>query len=415
VSVRSVVVVGGGLAGLRACEGLRARGFDGELILLGEEAEAPYDRPPLSKQFLSGDWGLDRLSLSTPEKLAALGLDLRLGPEWRATAFSAASRQVSCEGGEVVRGDGVILATGAHARRLPALDGLPGVFVLRTLQDSTSLRQALLGGGRLGLVGAGFIGLEVAATARKLGVEVTVVEPLEVPLGRVLGRVGGGACEHMHREEGVKFHLGTSISSMDHGKDDSAMTCHLADGTSFEVDHLLVGIGAVPSVRWLEGSGLDAGPSGVTVDENLVAAPGVAVAGDLARWPMAERDGAATLVRVEHRTNAAEQGEWAADGLLRSLGVAVPEPTEGPREHTYQVPYVWSDQYDVKMQIIGLPSPDDDVVVVEGDVGERRFVALYSREGRLTACLGYSRPRHVMSMRSLLASHASLQEAKAKF
>ncbi|HEV8065296.1 MAG TPA: FAD-dependent oxidoreductase [Acidimicrobiales bacterium] len=411
---RSIAVIGAGLAGLRACEGLRDRGFDGTITLVGEESHWPYDRPPLSKQFLAGEWDLHHVVLRPPDKLDELDVDLRLGQQWRAVGLDAAAKTVSLAGGESISADGLVLCTGSAARRLTDLDGLAGVHVLRTLDDSLALREALQPGAHLGLVGAGFIGLEVAATARRLGVEVTVVEPLSVPLGRALGPVGGGACEMMHRQEGVKFHLGTSVESAEASATaGGGLRCRLSDGSTLEVDALLVGIGAAPSVDWLQGSGLAVGPGGVEVDRDLLAAPGIAVAGDLARWqyPTGTR---VESVRVEHRTNAAEQGDFAAGALLRSLGW-LEAATSRDEDRLYEVPYVWSDQYKVKIQILGMPGPDDDVEVVEGTPQERRFVALYGRGGELRGCVGFSRPRHVMSLRSLFERHASLEEAKALF
>jgi NADPH-dependent 2,4-dienoyl-CoA reductase/sulfur reductase-like enzyme len=417
----SIAVVGAGLAGLRACEGLRDHGFDGRIILIGDEPHLPYDRPPLSKQFLAGEWDADRVMLRSREQLATLGLEMRLGPTSRVVGLDLAAKRLSLAGGDTVTFDGIVLATGSAARRLPGISGLPGTYVLRTLDDAMALREVLSRpSARLGLAGAGFIGLEVAATARRLGAEVTVVEPLDVPLGRVLGPVAGGACELMHREEGVTFHLRTVIEAADVGDAvgpyPGPLRCHLSNGLLLEVDALLVGIGAAPSVAWLDGSGLEAGPEGVRCDEWLVAAPGVVVAGDLARWPAPGWRGLTTpveTIRVEHRTNAAEQGDVAAASLLADLGWITVAAEDEPRSYT--VPYVWSDQYKVKIQVLGLPRPDDEVVIVEGDPAERRFLALHGREGRLAGVVGFARPRHVMSLRPLLERNATLDEAKALF
>ena len=425
---RSIAVVGAGLAGLRACEGLRSRGYEDGITLIGDEPHQPYDRPPLSKHFLAGDWSLDRVTLRTAEQIGALDLDLRLGPDSRAVALDLRNHRISLHNGDVVAFDGLVLATGSKARRLPGISELTGAHVLRTLDDALALRQVLIRPGvHLGLAGAGFIGLEVAATARRLGAEVTIVEPLDVPLGRVLDPIAGRACEVMHREEGVRFHLGTTIESAQTvGAEDAGtapIRCRLSDGSTLEVDVLLVGVGAAPSVEWLAGTGLQAGPDGVRCDESLRAAPGVVVAGDVARWPLRGSRVSAPLpagagepetVRVEHRTNAAEQGDVAAGSLLADLGwIAAGEPEVADEQPQYLVPYVWSDQFDVKIQVLGLPRPDDEVVVVEGDPSERRFVALHGREGRLEAVVGFRRPRIVMSLRPLLERHASLDEAIA--
>lgn len=397
-----IVVVGAGLAGLRACEGLRARGHDGAIVLVGEEPHLPYDRPPLSKQFLAGEWSSERVFLRTAAAVDELGLDLRLGPEHRAVGLDLDNRELVSTGGEQIGFSGLVLATGAEPRRLAGVSELPEAHVLRTIDDAVVLRELVSRPGvRLLLVGAGFIGLEVAATARRAGADVTVVEPLAVPLGRVLGPVAGGACEAVHREHGVGFFLGTSLSSVDR-RPSGGLSCVLGDGTVLYADALLVGIGAVPAVGWLEGSGLPAGPDGVRCAASLVVAPGIVAAGDLTRWPLA----AGGSIRVEHRTNAAEQGDHAAVSLLADLSGARPEPF-------VTVPYVWSDQYDLKIQVLGVPQPDDEVVVVDGSVEERRFLALYGREGRLSAAVGFGRPRLLMRFRPLLAQGVGLAEATA--
>ncbi len=202
-------------------------------------------------------------------------------------------------------------------------------------------------------------------------------------------------------EHGVGFFLGTSLSSVDPGPAGD-LACVLSDGTSLRADALLVGIGAVPAVDWLEGAGLPAGPDGVRCDASLVVAPGVVAAGDLARWPLAGGGSA----RVEHRTNAAEQGDHAAASLLASLSGA-------STERFASVPYVWSDQYDLKIQVLGLPEPDDEVAVVDGSLEERRFLALYGRAGRLSGVVGFGRPRLLMRFRPLLERGAAFGEAVA--
>ena len=397
-----IVVVGVGLAGLRACEGLRARDKDVRIVLVGEEEHLPYDRPPLSKQFLAGDWPIDRVVLRPNGSLAELGVDLKLGPQHRVVRLDLDNRELVTAGGSLIGFSGLVLATGAKPRQLAGVSELADAHVLRTIDDAVALRQVITRPGvRLLLVGAGFIGLEVAATARRSGASVTVVEPLDVPLGRVLSPATGRACEEAHRENGVGFFLGTSLSSVDPSPG-GGVTCGLGNGTVLTADAILVGVGAVPAVGWLEDSGLPAGPDGVRCDVALVVAPGVVAAGDLARWPLA----AGGSVRLEHRTNAAEQGDHAAASLLADLAGARPEPF-------VTVPYVWSDQYDLKIQVLGLPQPDDEVVVVDGSLEERRFLALYGREGRLSAAVGFGRPRLLMRFRPLLEHGASFGEALA--
>ena len=371
------------------------------MTLVGNENHLPYDRPPLSKQLLAGTWDVDRCTLKTPDQLDALGIELELGST--AEHLDLASRSISLADGRRLEFDGLVVATGATPRLLPGITGRPGVFTLRNLEDALALGDVIVGvGGRLVIAGAGFIGLEVAATARLHGAEVVVVEPLAVPLERAVGPVVGGVCESMHRKQGVDLRLATTLVDVETGADArSGVTCRLSDGMTVEADALLVAVGVLPATSWLEGSGLDVGPGGLSCDASLTAAPGVVAAGDLARWP---HPVTGESLRVEHRTNAAEQGEHAARSLLEG---------EGPRTAFAPVPYVWSDQYDHKIQVLGSPHATDETVVVDGGLEELRFVVVYGRDGRLTGALGCSRPRALMAYRSLLERGASFEEAVA--
>jgi NADPH-dependent 2,4-dienoyl-CoA reductase/sulfur reductase-like enzyme len=391
-----VVVVGAGLGGLRACEGLRARGYGGEIVLVGDEVHPPYDRPPLSKHFLAGEWGEDRVILRKDGDLQSLGLERRLGPGARAVGLDTAGREIELASGEVLGYDGLVLATGSRARALSALESLEEAHVLRTLDDAVALRRRITRPGcRLLVLGGGFIGMEVAATARRLGAEVTVVEMLEAPLVRVLGKRLGDACALLHEEHGVRLLVGTGLETVREvapGEIEAVLTT----GETSRADTLLVGIGASPNVAWLEGSGLRAGPNGVVCDERLRAGPRIVVAGDLASWPATP---GGQLVRVEHRTNAAEQGDHAAASLL------------GDEAAFDAVPYVWSDQYDVKIQLLGLPQPDDECEVVGGSEEGLRFVAVYHRDGLVTGVVGFSMPRQLMRLRPLLTRPSRYAEA----
>jgi len=393
------VTVGAGLAGLRACEVLRQQGFEGRLSLVGSERHLPYDRPPLSKQVLSGSWDVDRCTLKSQRDIDALGIELHLGSA--AERLDMATRSVELAGGQVLHFDGLVIATGAKPRLLPGVSGRPGVLTLRDLEDAIAVRAVISrSGARLVIAGAGFIGLEVAATARGVGAEVVVVEPLTAPLERALGPLVGGFCEAMHRAHGVDLRLATHLEAVDTGADSgSGVRCLLSDGTSVEADALLVAVGVLPATSWLEGSGLDASGDGIRCDKSLTAAPGVVAAGDLARWP---HPMTGETLRVEHRTNAAEQGEHAAKSLLAG---------PGGRPGFAPVPYVWSDQYDSKIQVIGMPHETDETVVVDGSLKSSRFVVAYGREERLTGVLGCSRPRALMAYRPLLERGASFEEA----
>jgi NADPH-dependent 2,4-dienoyl-CoA reductase/sulfur reductase-like enzyme len=394
--VERIVVVGASLAGLRAAETLRRGGFTGTLSLVGAEEHLPYDRPPLSKELLSGTWDVDRVWLRKPEDDDPLGLDLRLGQP--ATDLDLHDREVVLHGGERLPYDGVIVATGAAPRRLPGTPQLDGVGELRTLDDALALRAAFEQEPRVVVVGAGFVGAEVAATARQRGLDVTVLEALPVPLSRGLGDRMGMACAALHLDHGVDLRCGVGVSGFE--GDGRVTGVRLTDGTVVPADVVVVGVGVSPSTAWLESSGLDLN-DGVVCDEQCRAAPGVYAAGDVARWtnPLFDES-----MRVEHWTNATEQAQAAAENLLAGDGAGTPFAP---------VPYFWSDQYGVKIQFVGRCSPGDDVEVVDGSLESHKFVALYGRAGRFVGCLGFSRPRLVMLYRRLLAEGASWDEALA--
>ena len=392
----AVTIVGASLAGYRAAETLRRDGFEGRISLIGDEHHAPYDRPPLSKKYLAGDLDDDRLALTTAEKLAGLQLDLRLGCS--ATGLDVAGRTLEV-GGVAEPFDGLVIATGTRCRTLPGTAGLAGVHTLRTRDDAAAIRDALADGARrLMVVGAGFIGAEVASTAIGRGVDVTMVEALEAPFGRVLGVEMGAVMADVHRHHGVDLRTGVGVDEV--LGDGRVAGVRLADGTTLDVDLLVVGIGVVPNTEWLEGSGLTL-DNGVVCDETCLAAPGVVAAGDVARWPN-PRYG--ELMRVEHWDNAVQQGVHAARRLLQPDEEATPFAP---------VPWFWSDQYDRKVQLAGRPHPDDEVRVVAGSTAEHRFAAFYGRDGRFNAALGMNRPRQVMQSKGLLEAEAPWDEALA--
>lgn len=394
MSRRSITIVGASLAGLRAAETLRRDGFDGVVTLIGDELHLPYDRPPLSKQVLAGDWEPDRIALIQPEKLAGLDLDLRLGT--RALGFDLGSRSLSLDSGESLTVDGLLIATGARCRRLPGDLDLAGVHVLRSLDDCLALRADLEATpSRLLVVGAGFIGAEVAATARGRGLDVTVVEALPEPLMRVLGARMGAVCGALQRDHGVDLRTSVGVEGLDGS--DRVERVRLSDGAVVDADVVVVGIGVIPNSDWLDGSGLTIA-DGVVCDATGSAADGVCAAGDVARWPN-QRFG--EVMRVEHWENAVEQGSHCARRLL------------GAAEPFTPVPWFWSDQYDRKIQLAGRARADDDVKVVAGSVEERRFTALYGRRGRLVGVLGFNRPRHVMQYRRMIEEGATFDAALA--
>ena len=394
--MRDVVVVGASLAGLRAAESLRTAGFDGTITVIGDERHMPYDRPPLSKRLLAGEWEVDRIALRKPDDIASLGVDWQLSTS--AVGLDPARRHVELADGRQVRYEGAILATGSRPRKLPGQDDVADVVVLRSVDDALELRSRIAGGGRrVVVIGAGFIGLEVAATARKLGNEVLVLESAPGPLVRGLGAAMGAAIAAVHADHGVEVRCGVTIEAVQPG-------AVLIDGGWHEpADVVVVGIGVAPATDWLADSGLEVRDGIVCGPDLNTGVPLVYAAGDIVRWynPLFEEE-----MRVEHWTNAAEQGALAAANLLAEA--------TGQRTAPYApVPFFWSDQYDRRIQFLGRASGDDEVQVVAGSVAARQFVALYGNRGRLRGVLGLNAPRQVMPFRSLLLERISWDDALA--
>jgi NADPH-dependent 2,4-dienoyl-CoA reductase/sulfur reductase-like enzyme len=386
-SLRSVVIVGGSLAGLRAAETFRREGFDGRLSVIGGECHRPYDRPPLSKEVLAGRRAPETISLRKAEAWEELEVDWRLG--CRALSLDLETRAVRLEGGEDLGFDGLVIATGATPRMLPGTAGLAGIHVLRTLEDCLALRAELERGPRVAVVGAGFIGAEVAATCRARGLEVTLLEALAAPLVRGIGPELGAFVSAVHRDHGVDVRCGVGVAGFEgKGRVDGV---RLSDGSRVPAEVVVVGIGVVPETAWLEGSGLRLA-DGVLCDATCATpAGGVVAAGDLARWA---HPGYEQPIRLEHWTNAVEQGVAAAERLLAG--------TQGAKPFA-PVPYVWSDQFDLKIQIAGLPRADCTLRIVDGSLSERRFVALFERGTRLVAAVGFGRARQLMGYRVQIA------------
>ena len=389
--VEHVVVVGASLGGLRTVQSLRSVGFDGRLTLVGDEMHRPYDRPPLSKHVLSGEWQAEQAFLADDAELDRLDVDLRLGV--RATDLDLPSHSIGLHGGERLRYDAVVLATGASPRTIPGTPALSGIHVLRTLEDCLALRAELDTAARVVVVGAGFIGAEVAATARKRGLDVTVLEALPVPLSRGLGPILGPVIAGIHTDHGVDLRTGAGVAGFE--GDGRVQRVLLADGGSVEADVVVVGIGVIPNTAWLEESGLEL-RDGVVCDQHCQAGPGVWAVGDVARWynPLFDEE-----MRIEHWTNAVEQSMAVAANITGTPTPYAP------------VPYVWSDQYDSKIQIVGRPGPADEVEVPIGAFDDRKFVALTHRDGRLTGAVGLDEPRKVMRFKRLLTTRPSFDEA----
>jgi 3-phenylpropionate/trans-cinnamate dioxygenase ferredoxin reductase component len=392
--LRAIAVVGGSLAGLRAVEGLRRRGFTGRILWVGEEARDPYDRPPLSKQVLDGRWEPERVVFRRDTGYDALGVERYFGR--RATRLDSAARVLHLDDGTTLSWDGLIIATGAAPRTLPGTAHLGGVFTLRTLDDAVRLRAAVQEAARVVVVGAGFIGLEVASSCRRLGCAVTVLEALPVPLGGAIGEEMGRALAILHGQEGVDLRTGARVRSL--SGTDRVGGVVLESGEILPTDVVVVGIGVRPSTDWLHDSGVLV-EDGVLCDERLcTSVPDIVAAGDVARWPHPLFD---ERLRVEHWTNAVEQANAAVARLL-----------DGPEVEPFaSVPYFWSDQYDVKIQFAGRYAPGDDVLLAEGHPEHRRAVVLYGRGGRLTGILALGHPAALVKYRRRIAERAPLAPA----
>lgn len=388
-----VVIVGAGLAGLRTAEELRRAGFAGELVLIGDEAHPPYDRPPLSKQFVRGE--TDDTALRPAEFFTEKQIDLRVNTT--ATGVDTEAKTIALADGATLAYEQLIIATGLRPRRLPGLPELPGVHVLRGHDDALGLRSELGRSNGALVVGAGFIGCELAASFRASGLPVVLVEPQATPLAGVLGEQVGSLVGRLHRSEGVDLRCGVGVDTLLSG-DTGVRGAVLSNGVEVPADVVVIGVGSRPVTEWLDGSGIDlAEPSaggGVLADASgRTNVADVWTVGDVAAWQHA--NGAWT--RVEHWTSAGEQARVVACALL---GVDPPRAA--------QVPYFWSDQYEIKIQALGTPRPSDDVRIIADD--GRKFLAYYSCAERLTGVVGAGMAGQVMKTRSKVADGAPVAE-----
>ncbi|MBB5781347.1 NAD(P)/FAD-dependent oxidoreductase [Nonomuraea jabiensis] len=384
-----VLVTGASAAGLATVEALRRKGYAGRVTVLGAESHLPYDRPPLSKQVLSGAWEPERAQLRPPAALDALDAEFVLGDP--ATGLDVPSRTVRTASGRALSADAVVVATGLRPRTLPGQAGLTGVHVLRTLDDAPALRADLLSCTRLVVVGDGVLGAEIAATARGMGVHVTLAGPQPAPLAIQLGQPVAGLLADLHAEHGVELRLGAAVSALTerHGR---VTGVRLETGDVLPADVVVVAFGAAPATDWLAGSGLDL-DNGVVCDSRCRAAEGVYAVGDVARW---HHETLGRSLRLENRTNATEQAIAVAGNLLGD-----------DRPYT-PIPYFWTDQFDAKIHVHGMPSPDAEVTIAEGSLAERRFVAVYRHDGRVTGVLGWNMPKQARLHRQELAATSLL-------
>ncbi len=392
-STSTLLIVGGGLAGAKAAEGAREGGFDGRIVLVAEEAHDPYERPPLSKEVLRGDkepdsarvfengyYGEHSIELMTDETIASI---------------DAAGKRAQLRSGDSIAFDAAVLATGAAPRKL-SLDGadLAGVHYLRTVDDSLALQAAIKKASRVAVIGAGWIGSEVAASARQMGAEVVLIEPLDVPLQRVLGSEVGAVFGQLHADNGVATRFGVGVSKLQGGS--AVEQVVLEDGRVEAADLVVAGIGVTPRVDLAEGAGLEL-DNGVVVDELLqTSAPGIFAAGDIANaWhPHYQR-----RIRIEHWANALNQG--AAAGANAS---------GNPQPYT-RLPYFFSDQYDLGLEYVGYASADD-AVAIRGDLGKREFIAFYHRDGVVAAGMNVNVWDVVEDIRAIITAGNPVDVAK---
>jgi 3-phenylpropionate/trans-cinnamate dioxygenase ferredoxin reductase subunit len=383
------VIVGAGVAGVRTGRALRDNGFSDEIVLVSAEDELPYDRPPLSKEFLRGSIGDEEIRLLPDDAFAAAGIELELGVA--ACALNTDAREVDLDDGRRLSYTDLVIATGAQPRRLAGVGELAGIHYLRSARDARALRQALGGRPRVAIIGGGFIGLEVAAVAASLGARVTVVEALDAPLAAVLGTELGTLVRSWHEERGVVFECGVGVTTAAGG--DRVEAIELADGRLVQADVVVVGVGIEPNVGWLRASGVELHRGAVCDAEGRTSAPRVWAVGDASCRHVCGR-----CVRSEHWTAANDHAQRAAGAITGAA--ARPEPPET---------YFWSDQYDVRLQFVGAPMAGGAPVIESGDPGERRFVAVCRDGGRTTAIFAVNSPREFVRARAALARDASAQ------
>src|SRR5665213_1615129 len=389
-----VAIVGASLAGLRTAQALRSRGFTGPLTLIGDEPYLPYDRPPLSKQFLAGEWARSRIELIS-EQPAQLDAEWLLGEP--AIGLDTATNTVTRAGGQQITYEALVIATGSRPRTLQHLTTGQSdrIHLLRTVDDSIRLAAHLQGS--VVIIGAGFIGSEVSSTALGLGLQVTVVEPQAGPMQRVLGgRVSQWLADRM-RASGIELLLDTGVESITATGPENALRLTLSDGSKLKADCLLVSVGAIPNTEWLTDSGLVVG-DGVVCDEKLFAAERVVAVGDVAR---ALRPDLGRTVRLEHWTSAVAQAAVAVDNLIHGRAHARPFTDQ---------PYVWSDQFGLRIEVIGLPAVSDTPEVIWGSFDGSRFALAYRQDGRITGILGVNAVKPLLNIRRRLNQQPTLDD-----
>ena len=380
----SVTVVGASLAGHATAKALRRQGFTGDITIIGDENVRPYDRPPLSKDFLAGTTSISELALELEDE--SLDAQWILGVQ--AVGLDPVTRTVALDDGTLIASDAVVIATGSRARRMPGAP--PGVHTVRTLADAAALRDELKAGVRLAVIGAGFIGAEIASTARGLGIDVTVIEAAPTPLSGPLGPEMGAVVAGLHEANGVALLCGVPVAGL--LGTDRVTGVLLGDGTEVPADVVVAGIGAVPAVEWLEDSGLDLS-AGVVCDAfGATGFPGVYAVGDCSAW---FDDVRGKHHRIEHWTDSRDRPAVMVGAMLGKPPTASLRP-----------PYFWSDQYGVRIQFTGRRDGTEDVTIEAGSVNTQDILAVYRRDGEPVAVLGMNQPKLFTRWRKQLSSPA---------
>ncbi len=395
---KTVVIVGASIGGVRTAQALRAEDYADRIILVSDEAVPPYDKPPLSKAFLAGAATANDIALFSQAEADKLGVEMRLG--CRAANLDLAGSTVEVDSGERLAFSHLVIATGARPRPSP-WGQPPGVHLLRTLEDSRRLRADLEQTRRLVVIGGGFIGAETAATARALGLAVTIVDPSPVPMERVVGSEIGERFTRLHQNNGVTMLFGVGVRDISGQR--GQFRVDLTDGRTLDTDVIVVGIGAIPNDEWLASSGLHV-DNGVVCDKHLRVpdAPNVFAVGDICRWRNPRHD---RLTRIEHWTNAAEQGAVVAHNISYPDKLVAHAPVE----------YVWSDQYDWQIKVLGEAGAAEyrHVEVIGEDSSASRFAALYSSDGtHFSGIVAVNWPRAVIAARKALAQDTAFPAIK---
>ncbi|MDE0137711.1 MAG: FAD-dependent oxidoreductase [bacterium] len=392
----AVVIVGASLGGFRTAHALRRLRFEGRIILVGDEAHLPYDRPPLSKEVLTEEKQPGDTYFRAADFFGEQGIELKLGSP--AVGLDGEGRTITLATGEQLGYDAAVIATGARPRRLPGMEGLPGVHVMRTLDDSASIRSALDGARHVVVVGAGFIGSEVAASARHRGAAVTVLEAAGQPLVAAVGAEVGQRCAALHDLYGTELRCGAGVEGIDRTRDGLAV--RLAGGPAVGCDLVVVGIGVIPNIEWLEGSGIEIDRAVLCDRYMRTSLPGVYALGDLASW-FNPRYG--ERMRVEHWTNTVQQSTAVARNIVASVAGGDPVAYDG-------IPYFWSDQYGHRLQLVGRAS-GDELAFVHDPPDSPAMMALYRDGDRLGGAFAIDTVGPLMQMRSLLVRNAGFDEA----